>query len=223
MARELWGRVAVGTRVVGCVPAEFLVSWTHLLLSGLRPGDAVLPFPIRAYHHAAANELVRYARKAGADSLLFVDSDQVFRHDALAKMRDNKYSQEFDVVMGLIVRRKTCDPIIMRAAGYDGERPLYEYVGEWQHGHVVPVDCLGLGFTLVRMAVFDRLSEPWFSFPAESDAVGEDVWFSHKARAAGLRLAVDTSVEVGHLVVEPLTASSVRRARGTEVGDADAA
>jgi len=220
MARKTWGRVAIGTRVTGCVPAEFLVSWTHLLLTGMRPGDAVLPFPIRSYHHLAANELVRYALDGGVDSLLFVDSDQVFRADSLERLRDNKYGREYDIVMGLIPHRKTCEPIIMRAAGYDGERPLYEYADDWPAGHVVPVDCVGLGFTLARASVFETLAEPWFSFPADRDDVGEDVWFSHKARAAGLRLAVDTSVEVGHLVTEPLTVSGMRVARkGAGGGD----
>jgi len=213
MARKPWGRVAVGTRLVANAPAEFIVSWSHLLLMGMRPGDSLLPMPIRTYHHGAANELVRHALRGEVDSILFVDSDQVFTADSLSRLRDNKHGKEYDIIMGLIAHRKNGLPLVMRSAGWDGPRPMFEHVTDYTPGHVVPVDVVGLGFTLMRMSVFDRIDEPWFSFPADTDTVGEDVWFCHKAREAGLRLAVDTSVEVGHLTNEPLTVSQIARAR----------
>src|ERR1043166_338202 len=65
---------------------------------------------------------------------------------------------------------------------------------------VFPVGQAGLGFTLLRRDVFEKIRTPWFQFGVAGGdrAVGEDVWFSNGVTQAGLDLACDGSVHCSH-------------------------
>jgi GT2 family glycosyltransferase len=66
---------------------------------------------------------------------------------------------------------------------------------------VFPVKHSGLGFALVQRQTFERIGFPWFKWPEEEDGtnVGEDVWFCHRVREAGLQIVCDGSVACGHV------------------------
>jgi hypothetical protein len=70
----------------------------------------------------------------------------------------------------------------------------------------VEVDATGTGCLLIETRVFLDLQKPYFQFTPNPDkeiggVIGEDIWFCHKAREAGYKIFVDTSVPVGHLSV----------------------
>ena len=64
------------------------------------------------------------------------------------------------------------------------------------------VDALGMGCTLIPLALCAQLGRPWFRFQADEygwNKVTEDIWFCQRARAAGCRLWVDPTIPVGHV------------------------
>lgn len=68
---------------------------------------------------------------------------------------------------------------------------------------VEQVDSLGMGITLVKLGVFMEVPPPWFSRPwdaATRKHLGEDAYFSGKARMAGYKIWIDhdLSIEVKH-------------------------
>lgn len=58
----------------------------------------------------------------------------------------------------------------------------------------------GLGFTLVRRDVFERIRTPWFQFGAADGGrvIGEDVWFSNGVTQSGLQIACEGTVKCRH-------------------------
>ncbi len=67
-------------------------------------------------------------------------------------------------------------------------------------GDVFPVSQTGLGFTLVRRDVFERIRKPWFQFGAAEGGrvIGEDVWFSNGVTHSGQEIACDGRVQCSH-------------------------
>jgi len=130
----------------------------------------------------------------GAKYLLMLDTDQVYPVDTLTKLLSHKVD-----VCGVRVHRRWMpfDPIFLR-----GEIGKYESVSEEEaySGDLIEIDATGTGCLLFDMKVFDKIEKPWFAFDqVDGKPIGEDIYFCSKARKAGLRIFVDTSIEVGHL------------------------
>jgi hypothetical protein len=64
---------------------------------------------------------------------------------------------------------------------------------------------LGMGFTIFKLDTFRKIEPPWFKTEQSWDpATGgrqytQDLYFFEKAARAGLRVACDTRIRVGHL------------------------
>jgi hypothetical protein len=70
------------------------------------------------------------------------------------------------------------------------------------------VDSLGMGVTLIKTSVFDKIPAPWFATPYDGNKfVGEDVFFCHKAREHGFNIWIDheLSLEIKHTGTIDLT------------------
>lgn len=59
------------------------------------------------------------------------------------------------------------------------------------------VDAVGAGCLMVHRRVFEALDAPWFKF----EGSGEDLYFCRKATDAGFKIALDTSLHLGHVGV----------------------
>jgi len=74
-------------------------------------------------------------------------------------------------------------------------------------GVVLEVNGVAQGCTLFRKAMFKDIPRPWFktlsgSEPEQAGAYTQDLYFSRKAKEAGMRFAVHCGVSVGHLDIE---------------------
>ena len=66
---------------------------------------------------------------------------------------------------------------------------------------------LGMGFTLFKLSIFNKIPKPWFKTLQEYDinkgasAATQDLYFFQNAAREGFKFACDTRVKVGHLAI----------------------
>lgn len=173
------------------IPASFFYSFV------------MMQKPAFTFIHADAgpidtlrNDIVEKALEIGATSLLMMDVDQVYDPQTITKLLAHRLP-----VVGAKVHRRypPFDPIILRIkdAGY---HPLN--IGEYEPGSLVECDATGTGCIMYDMDVFRKLPKPWFKFrkhPQSGKVIGEDVGLCRDLKAAGYKIYVDTSIEIGHL------------------------
>ena len=193
-----WGKVAIGTRIgEGRCDPLFFRSWQRLILSGLRPGDAVLDPAIEMPHHFAANWLVREFLKSECDSLCLVDSDMVFQADALSKLRDTP-AAGYSVLSALATtRRQPISPVVLTQAG-----EKWVCHNDVSGDAVVEVHAATIGFCVIKRVVFGDIETcfktgGWY-FDWGPRGFGEDTLFSRRARECGHRIGVAPGCAIGH-------------------------
>lgn len=147
--------------------------------------------------------LVQQAQFEGCRKLFMMDTDQVYPEDTLTKLLAHDKA-----VCGVRVHRRwpPFDPIMLRR----DEKGYYHVDDEEMFsGKLVEVDATGTGALLFNMEIFDTLEEPYFRVRTDETGhhTGEDIYFCEKAREAGHRIYVDTSIEVQHLSVMAINES----------------
>ena len=146
------------------------------------------------------NDLVKQAIAEKCSHLLLMDTDQVYPADTVKKMCGHfKNGSGVQVVGGRIHRRyPPFDPIL-----YAGSLGKYTHVPDEQcySGELIEVDATGCGCIMYDMYVFEDTYKPWFKISIGDDGktIGEDIAFCAKMRAAGIKIFVDTSIDIGHL------------------------
>ncbi len=207
-----WGDICIGVRMYKVPEMEFFSSWTAMLTNnGLGERDTVLLPESQMTGHRAANKIAHAFMRTDCDSLLLLDDDMVFEGDTLRRLRDNTDNWNYDVVMAFATHRTwPPKPVIMRLLEEQPEDAqavgnYYQVVYDWIDGMVEPVDAVGLAFTLIRRKVFDAMTDPRWGmdktdyFCGGIGSQGPDIPFSNRCRELGFKLAIDTSVKVGHV------------------------
>lgn len=148
------------------------------------------------------NDIVEKALSEGATSLLMCDVDQEYDPQTVTKLLAHKLP-----MVGAKVHRRypPFDPIILRLTE-EGYKPLG--VGDYEQGSLVECDATGNGCVLYDMEIFRRLPKPWFRFRKHPDngmIIGEDIGLCQDLKAAGYKIYVDTSIEIGHLTTMVVT------------------
>jgi hypothetical protein len=134
------------------------------------------------------------AKRKRCQYILFIDGDQTFPRDIL----HNWIPLDKDIIGANIPIKQ----IPSRPTAVDVEGKVM-FTDEESQGLQEAMQ-VGTGVLLVKLAVFDKLSRPWFyqEWREEAQApMGEDVYFCHKARVAGFQVFVDHDVSkhVGHI------------------------
>lgn len=140
------------------------------------------------------------------DYIMWIDSDQVWKPKQIGELI--KYDEP--IVSGYYM----CEGGLQTICGnfditnykntflYDSislkKLPKYEY-----NKQLTEVGYTGFGFMLIKKRVFESIEYPWFE-PAFTvhgnirDFSFEDVGFCNKAKQAGYKILVDTTIKVGH-------------------------
>jgi hypothetical protein len=163
--------------------------------------------PRYVFAFAATGEiLVPYAREKlaegavehGCDYLLMIDDDMLTPPDLFYKLVEH----DKDIVAALaFTRNPDHKPVIYETLeGYDTvTKQRYgstRFVLNYPKDKLVECDAVGFGAVLIKTEVFKKVSKPWFF---GMSMTGEDVTICMKAKKAGFRVFMDTSVKLGHL------------------------
>lgn len=204
-----WGKICVTTRLEKQVEAEFVASWTGLLLQGLRRGDTVR-LTRGKVAHVAQNENVRaFLLETDCDTYLSLDSDADFQPGFLEQFRTYQPGWQYDAFQAFHLRRAWPPEAIALAKNPHIEGALEQQLllgrGEMELGLV------GTHCALIRrevfIAIYEKLGKPhgipleefeWFTYPRHK-AMSDEAQFAHEARALGFRLGGTTEVRVNHL------------------------
>lgn len=136
--------------------------------------------------HYMRERLVKKAIDLNCTHLLFVDSDMVFKPEAVLKLiEDDK-----DIVGVNYRTRQLPGEETSKYPVYAGASDLREAIS------------VATGFMLIKLSIFEFLPEPWFFWESNTDGglvLGEDFWFCRLAQEKGFKVWVDLGLHVGHI------------------------
>lgn len=196
-------KIAICIPSLDNVPVEFALSLAALCThEGRRRKNEIIIINIKSSTIPEARNLcVEKALSIEADKLLFIDSDMVFRLDALERLQ----SSGLDVIGASYPKRID--------GGGLNFLPMAN-TAEYADTEIEPVRGIGFGFMLIDAAVLRRIERPWFEwgyFGAETLYVvgvkegrafmSEDYYFCLKVRAVGCGVFMDKllTMQMGHV------------------------
>lgn len=147
----------------------------------------------------ARNMLVETMLEKGCDWIFFLDSDVICPPDTVERLLAHKQP----IISALYYRRyPPYNPAMWVKSPQPTEQGKYTPIMEFPKGQIVEADVIGLGACLIHRRVFEKLEKPWFKWTEgwEKGGVSEDFYFCEKAKQAGFRILVDTSILCKHEV-----------------------
>lgn len=144
------------------------------------------------------NELVQAALDAQCESVVFIDDDHVFPPDAVNRL----LAWRSPIVSALYPRRSSPygSTAMMSVGDEGGYRGLT--ADECAQDGLLSVDALGMGLTAIQADVFTQITAPWFRVShVHGRDIDDGMHFCASARLAGIPLAVDVGLKIGHLAL----------------------
>lgn len=190
------------------LPLTDLKVYTHFMFSFLkmdkphRCGIYMPNYPGNL--DAVRNDLVQQAFIDSCTHLIMMDTDQIYlTQDTILRMLNHNKP-----VVGARVHKRypPFDPLLYRGdVNQYYAVPDDEIEAAMKNGNpLVEVAATGCGCIMYDMRVFADIPEPWFSFdrnPETGAAIGEDIGFCIKLKAAGYKIYVDCGIEIQHLTL----------------------
>src|SRR5574343_15556 len=139
--------------------------------------------------------------------VLWLDADHVFNPDLACVLARQFVNPEIDMISALYYGRLA--PYLPVAYVKDGNPSKYTHyplieVPNW----LWEVDAVGFGALMMKLDVFKRVPEPWFTL--ESNA-GEDIAFCVKAKEHGVRIFLEGQYKLGHFGERQIVTEAVYR------------
>lgn len=210
MAWERRGaEVLIGIPHAGRENASYEWSLNFRQLQVDRPH--LFSFPFGQTIDVARNQLAETALANNVEWLFFLDGDTLCPSDTLLRL----LRHNLPIVSGLYPRRYPPYNYAMwrLAPTFEPGRKYAEITG-FQPGGLVEADAIGMGCCLINTKVFRMIEKPWFWWTVGRqddkcprcgqrlwdpiDEESEDFFFCSKARAAGYKIYVDTTVVCSH-------------------------
>lgn len=183
-------------KVAICFPSGDMVHADFALsLAGMCNSTPPIETPIvnnkSSIVAVARNNGVKKAREMACDYIFFLDSDMVFPRTTLHRL----LVHQKDIVGATYTKRVPPYSVLGTALEV---QPTSDENGLAEMRRI-PTGCL-----LIRMTVFEALSEPHFRFlndESSGEIIGEDYVFCDRAREAGFRIWCDAKLtnEIGHI------------------------
>lgn len=187
--------IAVAQLCHGQVHADSSMCFSSLLLHSQRAGIRVSPGKATASIVGnARNAAVAGAKAAGATHVLMIDSDMIYPQCLL-----EEYVKHDVPVMGCPYRRRG-PPYGMMGVPEEGQ----DLAALAANQSPVRFTWLATGLMMIRLDVFDSMTQPFFYHPADPEsgyAGGEDLQFCAALREAEVPIHGLVHLErVGHII-----------------------
>ena len=120
--------------------------------------------------------------------LFIVDADMVFEPDVLDKL----LAHDKDIVGARYFKRqcKEREPVV---------KTRYDMPGAVMPNHIFKNYAVATGGLLIKREVFAKIPRPWFSMGTPERQMGEDIYFSEKAKQNGIECWIDPTLSIGHI------------------------
>jgi len=189
--------LAILTREI--VTTKWAFGFRNLVL----PSQSGVSFRSGAPFDVARNSACSDALAAGFQQIMFLDDDVIPPGDTFFRLAQHQK----DIVSGLYYRRQ--EPICPVAMTLDPQGQA-QWVTSWNPPNsLVEVDLVGAGCLLIHRRVLERIPPPWFvweigkspdaSTPKGGGKMSEDFAFCMRAKQAGFKVHLDTSIRCEHV------------------------
>ena len=191
-------RIVVGIPLERALSHASEVFWPFMHIAANNPFFGELPYMRTDLYR---NKMATMLLKSNFTHLLMLDADHIHPHDIVQRLAKwVLLSDEIKIVGGLNFRRgKPYEP----CAFIEEEDGGVYAPADWPQG-LIEVDYLGTGSMLIAREVFEEMEPPWFyndySRAWENHYPGEDIGFCAKAREAGFKIFMDTTVTSPHAI-----------------------
>lgn len=185
-------------------------KWAFGLRNLALPPMSGVAFKTGAPFDVARNSACSDVLANGFQWLLFLDDDVIPPPDVFARLAQHNV----DIVSGLYYRRQ--EPICPVAMLRD-DKGQSQWVTSWNPPDSrIEVDLVGAGCLLLHRRVLERMPPPWFVWeigkedldPKENrQKMSEDFAFCIRAKAAGFKIYLDTSIRCDHVGLGQSSAS----------------
>jgi len=146
-----------------------------------------------------------------ATHLLFIDDDiAIPNQKSLIGMFDFLEQYGESIVSGLYFDKTPPHYPVLLSLIEDEKHLTVDFICKNNNppiNKVLQVGAVALGFCLIKREVFEKIDSPWFVYNDSEllkkhvgEFLGEDMYFSLKARKAGYKLWVDTRADLLHYV-----------------------
>ena len=170
--------------------AGFCFDLAKLVAHQTKLGDEVLLFQMPGtliFHQR--EKLAKTAIEAGAEAILWIDSDMRFPADTYEVLLSH------DVDICGVNATTRVEPIVPTALDLEivDDSPVFKKVDSKDKEYVEVVSAVGFGVTLTRVSVFKQIPAPWFDilWTDKGGIIGEDVHFCIKAQDFKIKTHVD--------------------------------
>lgn len=139
-------------------------------------GTSVLP--------RARQLAIEDAINGGFTHILMIDDDMAFPHDLLESLSSRNVP-----IVGINYSRKEPNNPSPMACGLDGQ-----VVSSKGKTGAEEIGWIGFGAVLIELAAIKDMPKPWFEMrwlPERNDFMGEDFYFSMKARTQDVKIYID--------------------------------
>lgn len=180
-------------------------KWAFGLRNIVLPGSSGVSFRSGAPFDVARNSACADALAAGFTWCMFLDDDVIPPGDVFFRLAAHNQ----DIVSGLYYRRQ--EPICPVAMTIDAQGQP-QWVTSWSPPNsMLEVDLVGAGCLLIHRRVLERMPPPWFVWeigkakdapsvtPGSGGAMSEDFAFCMRAKRAGFKVHLDTSIRCEHV------------------------
>jgi GT2 family glycosyltransferase len=157
--------------------------------------------------YEARESIAKYAIENNCEYVLYLDSDMVPPTDMIVKMVNIfDLRPEAGMVTGMAFKRiPPFQPCFYTKLAYDTQKmePILESPIDWPAtAGLIEIQGAGMACSMIKTEIFKQIPKPWF-FPLPG--LGEDLTFCLKAKQKGVKMYVDTSIDVGHISSMPIT------------------
>ena len=177
------------------VQTEFVRS----LVSMRYVGEVQFIFTECSLIYHARTSLCKMALEAGADYVLWLDSDVVFQPDLMERLMED--IQGRDMVTAVYHgRRPPFRPVIWKTitTGLLPENMVVEQYDDYPTDGLFEIAACGFGAVLMKTGVIRDVAQTFHQTFSPLPGLGEDLSFCVRARNCGFRIWCDPSLQIGH-------------------------